>query len=284
VNVAATVVPFDTQDSFATHDPVYGIGGWREVPSYADLSTIPTPRLREGMVVHVMGDQPYQYISGVWLPLVTTVEVNGVVVPNAGVSGAASTSGGLYTAPPDLSVWTVLNEGSSVLSQATTPGPIAISIPDTTLLNWRGLVQPVVAAPYTYTAFIRSMQYPNGLQSVGMSFYDGTKLMSLEQLTQGPLHSFLRVEKIDNITTDGSTCANTANPTYAGFTYGGLWVQLSNDGTDLSFRFSLDGQNWNVLYSEPVGEFVTPTHVGFTGLSQNAGSAVWASLLSWRQS
>jgi len=276
-------VPFDTADQFATHDSIYGVGGWREVSSYAALGTIPAPRLREGMVCHVIGDQPYQYLSGVWVPLITLVEVNGVVVPNAGV-GTGSASGGLYTAPPDLSLWTPVNQGAAILSQAATPGPIAISIPDAPLLNWRGLFQPVVAPPYVYTAFIRSMQNPNGMQAAGMSFYDGVQFMALEQLTQGPLHSFLRVEKIGSVNSDQGTSANTPNPTYAGYTYGGLWVQLGNDGTNLNFRFSLDGQNWMDLYSEPAGAFLTPTHVGFTGLSANAGAAIWVSLLSWLQS
>ena len=66
------ITPWDETDVFPTHDPNYGIGGWREVGSTAERDAIPAPRLREGMVVHVIGDQPYQFIAGVWEPFGST--------------------------------------------------------------------------------------------------------------------------------------------------------------------------------------------------------------------
>ena len=61
------ITPWDDTDVFPTHDPLYGIGGWREVNSIAERDAIPSPRLREGMVVHVIGDQSYQYLSSAWV-------------------------------------------------------------------------------------------------------------------------------------------------------------------------------------------------------------------------
>lgn len=59
-NVAAAVVPFTTEDSYATHDAAYGKGGWREAASTAERDSIPTDRQRVGMIVNVVGDQAYE--------------------------------------------------------------------------------------------------------------------------------------------------------------------------------------------------------------------------------
>lgn len=53
-NVAAAIVPFTEADAFATHHAKYGKGGWRGVPTYADLALIPEGRLDDGMAVYVI--------------------------------------------------------------------------------------------------------------------------------------------------------------------------------------------------------------------------------------
>lgn len=53
-NLASAVVPFTTADSFPTHHAEYGKGGWRSVPTMADLATITDPRKEFGMVVYVI--------------------------------------------------------------------------------------------------------------------------------------------------------------------------------------------------------------------------------------
>ena len=61
-NVAAPVVPFTTEDIYATHDAKYGKGGYRSVNTYADLDTITENRLEIGMAVYVIANnQMYVY-------------------------------------------------------------------------------------------------------------------------------------------------------------------------------------------------------------------------------
>lgn len=52
-NLSAAVVPFTTEDSYATHYAKYGNGGWRTVESYEDLNAITNDRLEQGMAVYV---------------------------------------------------------------------------------------------------------------------------------------------------------------------------------------------------------------------------------------
>lgn len=55
-NVAAPLAPFDTQDTYPTHDATYGKGGWRSVATIAERDAIPVPRRTKGMCVRVTDD------------------------------------------------------------------------------------------------------------------------------------------------------------------------------------------------------------------------------------
>ena len=52
-NLSAAVVPFTTEDTYATHYAKYGNGGWKSVENYEDLDTITNDRLEKGMAVYV---------------------------------------------------------------------------------------------------------------------------------------------------------------------------------------------------------------------------------------
>ena len=59
-NVSAAVVPFTTDDTYASHYAKYVQGGWRTVDTYADLDTISNDRLEKGMAVYVNEEaKPY---------------------------------------------------------------------------------------------------------------------------------------------------------------------------------------------------------------------------------
>lgn len=70
-NVAALIIPFDSADTFPTHDSQYGLGGWHEVADDTARDAIPTDRLRAGMCVYVTGDsQAYTWTGSAWLKLI----------------------------------------------------------------------------------------------------------------------------------------------------------------------------------------------------------------------
>lgn len=69
-NVAAMIAPFDTADTFPTHDAKYGKGGYRTVSDLTDLSEIPSQRLTEGCVAYVVSEKAdYRYSSSGWIPV-----------------------------------------------------------------------------------------------------------------------------------------------------------------------------------------------------------------------
>ena len=70
-NVAAPIVPYTSDDIYATHEAKYGKGGYRTVQSIEERDSIPKARLEEGMLVYVVNDQSsvhtYQYLRGEWV-------------------------------------------------------------------------------------------------------------------------------------------------------------------------------------------------------------------------
>ncbi len=66
-NIAAGIVPYTTEDTFATHDSLYGKGGWREVATTEERDSIPVDRLRNGCVVYVDSvETAYIYQDGLF--------------------------------------------------------------------------------------------------------------------------------------------------------------------------------------------------------------------------
>jgi hypothetical protein len=72
-NVAAAIAPFDTLDTYPTHDAQYGKGGYRSVATIVERDAIPTARRSEGMRVRVTADptpannNDWDWIGGVWV-------------------------------------------------------------------------------------------------------------------------------------------------------------------------------------------------------------------------
>jgi hypothetical protein len=201
-----------------------------------------------------------------------------------GVKWAAGGGGGVTYQVPLLSGLTWVNQGSSTAVQAGGSNtPILIDIPDTPTLNWRGLFTTQPSTPYSFIVQLNALQFFRNSQNSGVYFYDGTKLMGLELLSQASQVLQWRIEKIANVTTDSST-VKTENSSM--IPWGPRWVKLTNDGSTLGFYYSLDEispYNWVLFYSESVGAYITPTQIGVGGISVIGTSSyhVSVNILNW---
>lgn len=178
--------------------------------------------------------------------------------------------GGSSFSVPDITTMTWVNQGTSTAIQTVSGGSVLMDIETSGSLNWRGLFQNAPSAPYKVRTQLRMMSDHQDAQDVGAYFYDGTKLLGFEGLIliSGP--DVLRIERINSVNSDNSTVfsygvANRQNELHP--LTGTTWLQLRNDGTTLFFDASQDGINFFNLYSESVGTFLTPTQVGFGGIS-----------------
>jgi hypothetical protein len=76
-NVAAGIVPFDTNDAYQTHDAKYGKGGYRSVADLTARDAITAQRLDTGMVVYVVAESTeYRWTGSTW-DVVTTPSSGG---------------------------------------------------------------------------------------------------------------------------------------------------------------------------------------------------------------
>ena len=296
-NLVAKIVPFDNADIYPTHDSIYGLGGWREVDSVAARDAIPVERLREGMVVHVIGDQPYQYLSSAWEPLGSVINASGGTgaTGSPGTVGATGPTGAslpsiLYvndTAVPGTSTtllpaypfvnfitpptsgWSWRNQGPSTVNNSN--GVLSMQATGTGTDNFRFYFQSLPVAPWTMiAAFIPShgqWSGGEGSYSEGISLSDGTKYrtfwisyVSSANQTSASSPS-LNAQGYDNGTTyNGSEdliLRNLPNQPLA-------WLKIQDDGTTRSYSLSVDPTNagWTVLGTEPHSNFLIPSQVG----------------------
>lgn len=94
-NVAAPIVPFDTQDQYPTHVDEYGKGGLMALPSTVERDAIPAGRLKAGMFVSTVADNKLWRLMS--LDPVTWVEFAGGDVSGAPLDSPHFT--GVPTAP-----------------------------------------------------------------------------------------------------------------------------------------------------------------------------------------
>jgi hypothetical protein len=165
------------------------------------------------------------------------------------ISAPSQASTGLYrqvmsalptAATTGLANW--LNQGSATYSE----GPVGLSITSAPTNTVIARSTPAPAPPYTVRALIASTI--NGAGSVGIGFYDG--LSKLHVLSFGPTAtsggiSLFQILKWSTPTAffGGDFVSNNINYSQP------IWLQLQDDGTNVSFGFGQDGANFVNIFS-----------------------------------
>lgn len=201
--------------------------------------------------MYLCTDSPYEFI---WTGSIWQARFRGIEV----------------TPPGPSSAWTNVNLGTSVTTDEG--GMIGLQLEDTSGLNWRMWSKSTPSTPYHVVFFQKPMQFDVNVQTSGVYFYDGTKLMGIEFLSSSSIGDFIRVEKINSVTSDNSTAAQTQANLWSA-PHGGIWYRIGNNGTNLTFDFALEPGLWINLFTEAVGTFITPTGYGFGGLCVTNGAA-----------
>lgn len=93
-NLAAPIVPFDSADTYPTHDEKYGKGGYRAVADATARDAIPADRRTEGMLVFSIAD-------GVTYQLEADLTTWGTFSAGGGGSGGRYDIGVYFAGKPD---------------------------------------------------------------------------------------------------------------------------------------------------------------------------------------
>lgn len=171
-----------------------------------------------------------------------TVDAKGRVTAAASGSGSGMWSGILSPVPTQsgtgLNTW--LNQGTATETDSATGMAVVAGGTDPTTVNARVLYKVAPSAPYTVTALVASQSLTSFYNSVGIGWTDGTKLHMLglvNRNTTGPF--YITVDKYNSVTS-----YNTADITGANNVPPLIWLQLNDDGTNVTFRYSMDGANY----------------------------------------
>lgn len=202
------------------------------------------------------------------------------------ITAPSQASTGLYrqvmsalptAASTGLATW--LNQGTATFSDT----PVGVSLRSVPI---GGIVGRFVAAPptpYTLRVLLTSTTNATTSNGAGIGFYDGVSKIQILEL--GPAtgtggNSFLQVVHWSSPTVFNGVDAQSTNVFYTQ----PIWLQLQDDGTNVSFAFSQDGVNF-------INVFSTAKSAGYLGSSgyrellffvNPAGTfSTTATLMSW---
>jgi hypothetical protein len=187
------------------------------------------------------------------------------------------------TEPPILSGFTGINMGAATVTQlGASSGPILLTsiTGGSNSLNQQVINSP--ATPYTITAAFTLNTKPNGsnFPSGGILFSDGTKA----QITQVQCPNLLAAGWYVTYWSNGTTAVSNGYVGTGIITGNLMWARIKDDGTNRFYYTSMDGQNWNQVFTDTSTTNLTATKVGF-GVNASADpSKVQLWLLSWLQS
>ena len=162
-------------------------------------------------------------------------------LPGAGVNTAIyDISAGV----PANSGFSWLNQGGASVSEVSGKALIITGTTSSTSDNMRVRYKAVPSTPYTITFLVQAAARANSNQSMGVCFTDGTKIQALS--IEGTTTAKVQVNSFTNATTYASTQGTAFE---LGSMTGFIFLQLADDGTNVAFRFSVDGVNFLTYYS-----------------------------------
>lgn len=177
--------------------------------------------------------------------------------------------------------FTWVNQGSSTAADYEAGG-VYMYAPVGSSINVRALVISQPSTPYTVTSALRfgvgadAYNSVTGGDSVGLCFRESAT---------GKI-STIGYRGNDNIVSQDFTDATTfgANNVVQSWQVNGpLWLQLENDGTNLNFKYSIDGISFLQLHTDLLATFFTtaPDQVGMfihNGSNHSQSQGCW---MSW---
>jgi hypothetical protein len=166
---------------------------------------------------------------------------------------------GYNVVQPILSAFTQQNQGLTTFTTAN--GGIAMACTSASGDNLQWISQAVPATPYYVdVAFMLSMKDNTGNFGVGLS--DGTKVTMITfGWESGNANWIKRVQFNSQTSFNNNASAGTVGNWVGPL----IWLRIQNDGTNLTYSYSVDGNTWTQLLQEGATAFLTATLALFGG-------------------
>jgi hypothetical protein len=197
---------------------------------------------------------------------------NGVFSPNMSATPTSSGTG--------LTTW--LNQGTAAVSDSAVG--VCINAPSSgTSGNVIARYMSAPSTPYTFTALIAATRNSASANGVGIGWYDGTaKLHIASFTTNAGAAPLFQVNKWNSVTSFNASDVTSAANAFAQ----PIWLQIHDDGTNVSFAFSQDGVAFLSLFSvaKSSGFLGAAGYSNIVFFVNPQGSQTLGTLLSWTQS
>lgn len=181
--------------------------------------------------------------------------------------------------PPVNGDFAWANQGGA--SVDTTYGGVYLLSPASAGNNMRVRQKAVPSLPYTITAAFLADHMTVQFPSAGIGWSDGTKYAVIRTTpdTAAVPYLFICSSKWS------TTTAFSANYTQVGrHLFGSIvWFRITEDNTNRTTYFSMDGQHWTQIHQVGRTDFLTATQVLFFVESNNATWPAGMLLLHWKQ-
>lgn len=242
---------------------------------------------------HSSGATVYGIVTKEALDALTSIYSNGAEISNRRVlnfigADVADDSGNsrvnITVAPSFEANWTkpvaanfsIVNPGGSASFAANSKGSLFFRAPALGGNAPRGLAIPIPSTPYTITLRIEQCCWDIDYAGVGAGWWDDTN---------SRVHALVMYKNNIQVNQLSYTSYNTTNINFnAGAASQFKWIQLTDDGTNRSFKIGVDGENWlTTLWSGSRTTWATPTHVGVYCEPNNSSYDAAVLLNSWAQ-
>lgn len=169
------------------------------------------------------------------------------------------------------------NQGSATV--ATRGKSLYLTAPAAANNNIKGYEITTPSTPWSITIGIMPFEWGVNYNNVGLYVTDGTKLVAFSlQYNTGWI---ITVINYTNATTYSSAPFSITAPV----SHYLFFLKIVNDGTNLTFYYSINGTDFYQVYQTTVTAFLAtnPTAVGFFAESNNATYPASVGLVSWIQ-
>jgi hypothetical protein len=180
------------------------------------------------------------------------------------------------TLPPTAG-WTWDNQGTATETQAG--GYLYLNAPAVSGGNSRVRYRTAPAAPWTLTALVNANVNHLSNQQVGILVRGSGsgKLYLFGPGASAAASQTTQVVKNNNPTSWSGTPSSLNGP----LPTAPMWLQITDNNTDLLFSYSRDGINFSQVYQDTRASFLTPDQIGYFAETQSTSLLASLTLLSW---
>lgn len=217
------------------------------------------------------------------------------VATDSGVNGYCNGSsslvwkyGPLIVAPVTTADTAWFGQNGATIAADTATEGILLTSTQSNANNVQARIKATASTPYTQIGCF-NLYNGQAFSNAGLIWTDGTNATTSNLITFGPVFNGTALTMMPGLQLQVNKATGTVGATtgYSTVTVpnsesvNALCLGLSDDGTNRSYAYSYDKQNWYVLLTTTRTDFLTPTEMGYYVNSAASNQIIEMHLFSW---